>query len=164
LQLTHHIHTPKPSSKELILLCDNLSGPANQGAIFRLADAFGVQEIIFAQAAPDLTSSRLKKTARSTQEYIKHGTTENAVVTLDSLHAQGYTSVALEITTNSIPMEHLKLHTTKTVLVLGNEQNGVSKDVLHKVHHITHIRMLGRNSSMNVAQATGIALYELTKE
>jgi tRNA G18 (ribose-2'-O)-methylase SpoU len=46
---------------------------------------------------------------------------------------------------------------------LGNERLGVSEQLLKQVQHTAHIEMFGANSSMNVAQATAIALYELTK-
>ena len=46
---------------------------------------------------------------------------------------------------------------------IGNERQGVSERILKQVQEVVHIEMFGKNSSMNVAQATAIALYELTK-
>ena len=39
---------------------------------------------------------------------------------------------------------------------------GVSKNLLSIANHTTHIEMFGKNSSMNLAQATAICLYEVT--
>ena len=49
------------------------------------------------------------------------------------------------------------------VLIVGNENFGIDKDLLEWSDQKVHINMFGINSSMNVAQATGIALFEITK-
>ena len=49
-------------------------------------------------------------------------------------------------------------------LILGDENFGVSEFVLEQCDAVVHINMYGNNSSMNVAQATSIALYEFTKQ
>ncbi|WP_299677385.1 TrmH family RNA methyltransferase [uncultured Dokdonia sp.] len=161
-QLTHDNHTTKVVATEIILICDHLKGPANIGAIFRLCDAFQVSEIIFSGVAIDINSNRLKKTARNTQRMVRFRESENLAITLEKLHTASYTSIALEITAKSIDIKQFdtsKLH--KIALIIGDENYGVSATVLEKVHHTLHIPMYGDNSSMNVAQATAIALYAL---
>ena len=49
-------------------------------------------------------------------------------------------------------------------MIIGDENLGVSGNILVKVQDSIHINMFGDNSSMNVAMATGIALFELTKQ
>ena len=46
----------------------------------------------------------------------------------------------------------------------GDENYGVSKEILLISDVITHVEMFGNNSSMNVASAAAIALYEITKQ
>jgi tRNA G18 (ribose-2'-O)-methylase SpoU len=46
--------------------------------------------------------------------------------------------------------------------VVGSERNGIENEILKCANSIYHIPMFGQNSSMNVAQATSIALYEIT--
>ena len=50
------------------------------------------------------------------------------------------------------------------VLIIGNENHGVSDDLLRQSDIVLHIEMYGNNSSMNVTHAAAIALYELTKK
>lgn len=165
MQLTHQAHNiPKDNSKDIIVLCDHVKGPANIGSIFRLSDAFGVKEIIFGGPSVDISSSRLKRTARNTQDKVRFRESANLQLTLQELHAQGYHSIAIEITDQSIPLH--KLSNTawdKVVLIIGDENFGISEGILKMVTQTGHISMLGINSSMNVAQALGIALYELTR-
>ena len=51
----------------------------------------------------------------------------------------------------------------KVALIVGNEISGISEELLKLADNRLHITMFGRNSSMNVAQSAGIALYEITK-
>lgn len=161
-QLTHDHHQHIKVNHQIVLLCDHVKGPANIGAIFRLADAFQVSEIIFCGASVDITSNRLKKTARNTQSLVRFHESESILNTLDELHAKSFMSIALEITSKSTPIQKFKNTASKnSVLIIGDENHGVSDAVLETVHHTLHIPMYGANSSMNVAQATAIALYAL---
>tara|TARA_R100000935_G_scaffold8302_1_gene17312 strand:- start:29134 stop:29631 length:498 start_codon:yes stop_codon:yes gene_type:complete len=160
----NHESTPFSAKKNnIILLCDGLQSPANIGAIFRLCDAFGVAEVTF-NSPIDLSSNRLKRTARTTETLVKHTIVEDLAVTLHEFQQKNYTTVALEISSTSIPLSKFsKSEVSALALVIGNERIGISEKILKKVQHVTHISMFGTNSSMNVAQATAIALYELTK-
>lgn len=161
-QLAHDHHQHKNVDDQIILLCDHVKGPANIGGIFRLADAFQVAEIIFCGTMVDITSNRLKKTARNTHSMVRFHESESILNTLDQLHTESFMSIALEITAKSTSIQEFKNTASKNiVLIIGDENHGVSDAVLEAVHHTLHIPMYGANSSMNVAQATAIALYAL---
>lgn len=161
-QLTHNHHKNKAVATEIILVCDHVKGPANIGAIFRLADAFQVSEIIFCGSEINITSNRLKKTARNTQGIVRFHESESLITTIEELHTKAYTCIALEITAKSTSIQDFD-HTPskKIALIIGDENYGVSNTILEIVTHTLHIPMYGVNSSMNVAQATAIALYAL---
>lgn len=164
MQLTHHQHTSHSHNKQIIIICENILGPANMGSIFRLADAFGVLEIIFSGNQPDVSSSRLRRTARNTERIVRFRESVNLINTLNSLHEKDFTSIAIEITTTSSALQQIDFSSKENiVLVVGSERLGISESVLNIVNHIAHIPMYGSNSSINVAQATGIALYETTR-
>ena len=83
---------------------------------------------------------------------------------IQELKAENYTLIALEITEKSIPISELKLEkNSKIAIVIGDENHGVSASILEQCDTVVHIEMYGQNSSMNVVQATSIALYEFTK-
>ncbi|WP_375252443.1 TrmH family RNA methyltransferase, partial [Dokdonia donghaensis] len=72
--------------------------------------------------------------------------------------------IALEIDSTSIPIAEVHIaNMSKISLVIGAESTGVTPEALEQCAVIAHIPMHGINSSMNVAQAAGIALYELTR-
>jgi len=72
--------------------------------------------------------------------------------------------VSLEITTDSRPIHTHNFHQTPLALIIGDENHGISEAVLNQSDNVIHIDMFGQNSSMNVVQATSIALYEITKQ
>lgn len=147
----------------IVVVCDGLESPANIGALFRLCDAMGVQEIIFCNSSFDIHSNRLKRTSRNTHTIVQYSLGADILSELKSLQKQKYQLIALEITKNSIPIQSLSVESNKIALIIGNEKNGVSEAVLQLTKTHTHIEMYGANSSMNVIQATAIALHSLTK-
>lgn len=84
---------------------------------------------------------------------------------IPKLKEEGYEIMALEITENSTSIDMFNFSKLKNVaLIVGEENVGVSKNILQLCNQQIHINMFGNNSSMNVAQATAIALYEITKQ
>ena len=165
MQLQHQTNKFQPKKFQVILLCDRVNSPANIGSLLRIADSFGIEKVIFGSVEIDKNSSRLKRTARSTQNWVL---TEDGVTTTEALKIaldSGFYPVALEITKQSQPIDKLKINSNqKIILVIGEENEGISDEVLHICNEHRHITMFGKNSSMNVAQATAIALYEITKQ
>lgn len=160
-------HFDKKFSKEkfpVILLLDNITGEANIGSIFRLADAFNVEKIVFSGIEPNLNNRRLQKTSRNTHKTVIHEFTEDAIEFIQKSKSN-CDVYALEITSASIPVEDFRYSEENKgiLLILGNEASGISEELLEISDKHLHINMFGQNSSMNVAQAAGIALYEISK-
>lgn len=139
-------------------------GDANIGGLFRLADAFNIEKIIFTGTPVNLSSNRLKRTARATVNTVPNEFFEDPLRPLKLYMEMGYEPVALEITEDSRPIHEIKFGNKKKILlVVGNERHGITSDLLQKIDLKVHINMYGRNSSMNVSQAAGIAFYEISK-
>lgn len=157
--LEEYLKMAAANRQPIALLLDRVQNRRNIAALFRLADAARVAEVILYQCSIDpQEDNKVKKIARSAQQIVPQRRTEH----LSDLKAlkKTYHFVALEITTQSIPYFHYK-GPTPLALVIGNEQKGVSQDLLDLCEESIHVPMLGRNSSMNVAMATGIATYGL---
>lgn len=163
MQLTHDTTNFNSRKFPVILLLDNITSEANIGSIFRLADAFGVEKILFHGTPPNLDSNRLKRTARNTHKTVDFEVYEDASPMIANLVKNGYMMVAVEITSSSDPISDFKADSEKILLVGGNERHGISEEILKTCDLAYHIEMFGKNSSMNVAQSLGIALYEITK-
>ncbi|GEQ86308.1 RNA methyltransferase [Patiriisocius marinistellae] len=163
-QLSHEETIFTANVPNIILVCDNVNSPANIGSLFRACDALGINQIYFCGTTVDLGSSRLKRTARSTENNISFKDGLSIINLLETFNKKEHSIIALELTTQSIPLETFKIDKTKTtILIIGNEKNGISIDALRFAKTSLHIEMQGKNSSMNVIQATSIALFALTK-
>lgn len=132
--------------------------------MFRIADAFGVQELIFCGDDIPL-GKRMKRTSRSTEKFVSYRLATDIESVIQNLKKDNYKLIALELTENSIPIKQLSIEKNSAIaLVIGNENFGVSENVLKTIDQSIHIPMYGENSSMNVVQATSIALYKITNQ
>ena len=164
-QLHHDNTTFIKKQFPITLVCDRVNAPANIGSIFRIADSFGVEHIYFCGEDLTIISKRMQRTARSTHNFVSYEEQEDIVDVLDTLQDKGYKIVGLEITEDSIEIANYTFSANdKIALVIGEENLGISEHILTKLTNSVHINMYGNNSSMNVATATGIALYEITKQ
>ena len=159
------IHENTPFKKEtfpFVLVCDGINSPANAGSLFRLADALGIAHIYFCNTTIQFDSTRLKRTASSSEKLVPYSPDADVITTLQGLKDEGYHLIGLELTTTSKPLASLNEYAFKKIaLVLGHERYGICEDVLNILDHITYIPMRGKNSSMNVSQAAAIAAYQL---
>lgn len=164
MQLNHYNSTFKKQKFPITLICDNVTNAPNIGSLFRISDALGVEELIFCGENSQL-GKRMKKTSRSTEKYVSYKEESDILQVVTSLKAKRYFIIALEITDSSISLDDFIQNTNQPIaLIIGNENVGVSEDILKLADEIVHIKMFGENTSMNVVQATSIILYELTKQ
>ena len=163
MQLSHQKTDSRKASHQVILICDHITKAHNIGSLFRTSDAFGVEKLIFCGQDIPL-GRRMSKTSRATEKFVDHEIRENILEVVTNLKNQGYTIIALEITSDSLPITNFSFPNCPLALILGDENLGVSDAILEICDDIIHIEMFGQNSSMNVVQATSIALYEMTKQ
>ncbi|WP_224483145.1 TrmH family RNA methyltransferase [Robertkochia aurantiaca] len=161
-QLEHEEINFPEKTFELIIVCQAMTSASNTGSIFRLADAFGVKEIIFTEVQPVFTR-RMQKTSRATHQTVNHSFSDDTCSSLKELKRNGYHLMGLEITRESRPLDTISLHKhDKIALIVGSEKFGLSADVIDLCDQVSHIEMYGRNSSMNVTHAAAIALYKVS--
>lgn len=169
-QLEHSDHvkyqkSPIAKERALCLLAHNITVPMNVGSLFRIGDALGVEKIYLSGNTPEPPNNKIRKTSRSTEKYVPYESIDSSLELIEKLKKNDYTIIALEITSDSIPLQQLRLKAEQKVcLILGSENTGVSKELLDLADITTHIPMLGKNSSMNVATACGIAVYNISSQ
>ena len=164
IQLDHQRAGFAQKKFPLVLILDGIQAPANIGSLFRIAEAFGVEKMIACETLVNLESPRLRKTARSTLSRVPFEDDRNCLEVCRQYQNEGYQLIALEITDQSRSLSTSEFSRLSGVaLVIGHERSGIQHEVLQLCQAQVHIDMFGLNSSMNVAQATGIALYEITK-
>lgn len=164
MQLDHYSTNFDKHKFPIVLVCENVTNAPNVGSLFRTADAFGIEQLIFC-GEQILLGRKMTKTSRATEKSVNHVIKTNASEVVSDLKKKGYFIVSLEITSKSTALiEYVFPKNNPIALVIGDENFGVSQEILKQSDAVIHINMYGQNSSMNVVQATSIALYEITKQ
>lgn len=164
MQLTHYNTNFKKQTFPITLVCDNVTNAPNIGSLFRIADAFGIEKLILCGENIQL-GRKITKTSRATEKVVNFEIQKSASKVVEDLKQKGYQIISLEITESSKPIHTIQFSKENPIaLVIGDENFGVSESILKISDAIIHIDMFGQNSSMNVVQATNIALYEMTKQ
>ena len=164
MQLDHYTSKFKTQTFPIIIVSENVTNAPNIGSLFRTADAFGIEKLIL--CGEHITLGRkMMKTSRATEKSVTYEMRTHALEVVSELKAQGYAIIALEITDKSTSLHEFKFPKNKKIaLLIGDENFGVSKDLLNLCDAVIHVDMFGQNSSMNVVQATSVTLYEITKQ
>ena len=162
-QLDHSSHRgagPLP----LRFLAHDVDIALNVGALFRIADALGVEHVHLSGSSPLPPDPKIRKTSRSAERHVAWSHAADPLETVAALKAQGWRIVSLELSTRSVPLHELPVAVGDRVcLVVGAENAGVSQRLLDIADATVHIPMRGHNSSMNVANACAIATYEIAR-
>jgi len=164
LQLTHYTTKFNQQQFPITVVSENVSNAPNIGSLFRACDAFGIEKLIF--CGTDIPLGRkMTKTSRSTEKSVNYQIQKSALEVVTKLKQDNYFIISLEISTNSQALNNINFNIGKPIaIIIGDENFGVSEDILNISDAIAHINMYGQNSSMNVVQATSITLYEITKQ
>jgi len=147
------------ANERLILAVDQLQDPGNLGTLLRTADWFGVKTVLISRDSVDLYNPKVVRASMGSIFRLTCCTEVEMRPPLARLRERGYRLLAA-VTDAAAP---LTLNVEKTVLLVGNEANGISAGLVELADHRFTIPRLGGGESLNAAIAAGIALYELTK-
>ena len=143
-------------SESNFLLLDNIQDPGNLGTILRTADSLDMKQIIVSKGTADAYNL---KVVRSTM---------GAIFRVKIIEVQSLNKIVKEMKKHKIKVYATDLQTDKSIydvdyeksaIVIGNEANGVSKEVLEEASQRIKIPMLGITERLYAAVYTSIILY-----
>jgi len=140
----------------------------NVGAMFRTADAAGVDKIYLTGYTPTPIDrfgrkrKDLAKSALGAEEFVPWEQRKNIFTLLSNLKKANYLIIGIEQSKNSINYKKAKLK-NKNAFIVGAEVTGIPKNILKKCDIIAEIPMRGKKESLNVSVALGVALFRLLK-
>lgn len=146
--------------RPFIVVLDNLRSARNVGAIFRTADAVGVEELILCGTTAIPPHKQIEQTARGAEKHIKWSYYPHTIQAVRKFKNMDLPIYVLEVTNSGKYYWDLK-YPEKMVLVLGNEALGISESVLHLSDFIIEIPMTGYKNSLNVASAFSVVAFEI---
>ena len=159
-------------NKQIVLVAHNIRSTHNIGSLLRSCDGLGIKKVYLTGYSPYPASknetrlphiarqldSQIHKTALGAENTVAWEYIENPLQAVSLLKSEGYQVAVLEQSKNS-----RKLHKFKTpqkiALIIGEEVNGVSKELINISDITLEIPMFGEKESFNVSVAAAIALY-----
>ncbi|MCM3704511.1 MULTISPECIES: TrmH family RNA methyltransferase [Cytobacillus] len=154
----------EPSAEEVkgkqFLLVDAVQDPGNLGTMIRTADAAGIDAVIVGEGSVDAYNPKVLRSAQGSHFHVPvlRGKLSDWIFKLKESNVPVY-GTALE---NA--REYTKYESSDSfALLVGNEGNGVNKELLANTAANLYIPIFGKSESLNVAVAAGILLYHLRK-
>lgn len=151
-----------------VAVLDNLRSVYNVGSIFRTCNAVGIEKIILCGTTPTPLDKKgnprkdFAKVALGAEKTLSWSYEENTATAVKTLREGRYYTIALEQAPSSVDYKTVSLEGKKDVaFIIGNEVEGITKDVLLHADTIAEIPMLGTKESLNVTIAFGIAVYRI---
>lgn len=148
-------------SEDIILALDGIQDPGNLGTILRTADSVKLKQIIVTKNTADSYNPKVVRSTMGAILRIKIIETEDLAKTLKEAKKNKFKIVATSLDTNESIYD---ISYNKKVIVIGNEANGVSKEIQELADNRVKIPMLGKTESLNASVATGIMLYEYVRQ
>lgn len=147
-----------------ILILENIRSAYNVGAMFRTADAAGVDKIFLVGYTPTpidrfgRVQTEIKKTSLGASAEVawEHFSEIGKLIT--NLKEQGVEVVAVELGVKALPLNKYQVPES-VAYIMGNEVEGVSAEALAAADVTVEIPMLGTKESLNVSVSAGIVLY-----
>ena len=138
----------------------------NVGAMFRTADAAGINKIYLTGYTPTPLDrfgrkrGDLAKSALGAEEFVLWEQKKNLLPLLSKLKKEKFLIIGIEQEKSSIDYKKVKLQ-RKNAFIVGAEVFGIPQNVLKKCDIIAEIPMRGKKESLNVSVACGIALFRI---
>ena len=147
----------KKAENPLCLYCDRVTDPGNMGTIIRICDAVGAELML----SPECVDIYSPKTVRASMGSFFHTKIcENVIYSeLVAMKKDGYTLVAGALSGKTADYRE-DIYGEKTVIIVGNEANGVSDELIASCDKCVKIPIFGKAESLNVAVAAAVILYK----
>jgi len=149
-------------TEPFLLILDGVTDPHNLGACLRNADAAGVHAIVVPKDNAARITSTVRKVAVGAAETIPLVQVTNLARTMKALQKQGVWIIGTAGETDTCIYDVAL--SGPMALVMGAEGKGMRRLTRENCDQLVKLPMAGEVSSLNVAVATGICLYEIVRQ
>lgn len=144
------------------VLLDNMRSLWNVGSIFRTADAAGVSMLSLCGITGCPPKKEITKTALGAEQTVPWQYFVHPLDIIPALRAKGISVIGLERNHQSTNLTDLlkeKKIAKPLCLIVGNENKGLSPEILDYCDYVCSLPMYGKKESLNAAVAFGVAAY-----
>jgi len=152
------------SSAKVWIMCENIRSAYNVGAILRTADGTGQTGLLMAGYTPLPDHPKVKKTSLGAEKTVPWIQLEKDYISQLSQIEPQIPLYSLEITSQAASVFDYEWTGEPIIIVVGNEVEGVTSELLQLSNKHLYIPMQGKKQSLNVAEATSICMYEFLRK
>lgn len=159
---------------DIVVIAHDIRSTHNIGSLLRTCEGLGVNQLYFTgytpypqtqddTRMPHITrklTAQIHKTALDAENLVHWEHASDVIALITRLQSDGYIVIALEQSTDSIPLPKFTVP-PKVALLLGREVDGIDHELLEACDQTIEIPMYGKKESFNVVQAAAMALYQL---
>ena len=145
----------------ITIVLDNVRSALNVGSVFRTSDAFLIENIILCGITSTPPNKEIRKAALGASDSVNWQFEENTIDAVTKLKTNGYHIMGIEQADKSSKLNDFTLSNKPIAVIMGNEVNGVSQDVIDICDEVLEIPQFGTKHSLNISVTTGIIIWEL---
>ena len=146
--------------EDIIIALDGLQDPGNLGTILRTLDSANLSQVIVSKTTVDAYNPKVVRSTMGAIFRINVIEVDNLKETLLEMKTHNYKVMCTDLKAKE---NIYSIDYNKKILVIGNEANGVSKEILNIADEKIIIPMLGKTESLNASVATSIIVYEYVR-
>lgn len=148
-------------NQEMIVILDGIQDPGNLGTILRTVDSVGLNQIIVSANTADAYNPKVVRSTMGAIFRVKVIESTDLVQTIKNIKKHRFKILATSLQTEKSIFD---IEYNKKAIVIGNEANGVTDEILAVSDIQAKIPMLGKTESLNASVATGVILYEYVRQ
>ncbi len=145
-----------------VIVLENLQDPGNLGTIIRSADACGFDAVILSKDSADPYNPKVIRSTMGSLFHIPVIITEDFNGLLNELRSKGMLLIAAH-TRDSLPCWQADM-SGELAIIIGNEGNGLSDNILELADMTVMIPMTGKAESLNASAAASMLIYECMRQ
>lgn len=147
--------------QDIIVALDDVQDPGNLGTILRTVDSIGLNQILVSKGTADCYNPKVVRSTMGAIFRVKIIECEDLEETLKEIRKDKFEVVVSSLQTKNTIYD---IDYNKKVIIIGNEANGVEKNIQNMADKKVKIPMFGKTESLNASVATGIILYEYVRQ
>ena len=145
----------------IVVLLDNVRSLHNVGSVFRTCDAMAIEKLYLGGITAKPPHREIQKTAIGATESVKWEHIDHTESVVLKYKSMGYRIIAVEQTVNSMSLTKYKWNDKKTMIIFGNEVDGVNQNIIDMADLSIEIPQWGTKHSFNISVSAGIILWDL---
>ena len=145
------------------VMLENTADPSNLGAIARTAEALGIDGLIVSSMSTDPFSPKAQRAGMGALLRLPIYISSNLMSDIAVLKGKGFKLFASVVSGEAESLSDIEFPESSIVLI-GNEANGLTADVINQCDRSLTIKMSGRAESLNAAAAAAIIMWQMSED